>query len=57
MKVMAINTKLTEAITINDKPIETVDDFIYLGRVISTDNGTKKYIQARLSKSHTALQG
>ena len=33
------------------KVTEAVDDFIYLGSVISKDNGTQKDIKARLSKA------
>ena len=54
-KVMTFNTTLSQPITINHNPVETVDDFTYLGSVISADNGTKKDINTRLSKARSAF--
>ena len=54
-KVITINTTLSQPITINHNPVETVDDFTYLGSVISADNGTKKDINTRLSKARSAF--
>ena len=54
-KVMTVNTTLSQPITINHNPVETVDDFTYLGSVISADNGTKKDINTRLSKARSAF--
>jgi hypothetical protein len=54
-KVMVINTKLTDSITINSNPVETVEDFTYVGSIINSDNGTKKDIQERPSKACTAF--
>ena len=36
-KVMTVNTTLSQPITINHNPVETVNDFTYLGSVISAD--------------------
>ena len=54
-KVMTVNTTLSQPITINHNPVETVDDFTYLGSVTSADNGTKKDINTRLSKARSAF--
>ena len=54
-KVMTVNTTLSQPITINHNPVETVDDFTYLGSVISADNGTKKDINTRLCKARSAF--
>ncbi|XP_063426959.1 uncharacterized protein LOC134710519 [Mytilus trossulus] len=50
-KVISINTRNTTPITINDLPVDSVEDFTYLGSIISKDNGTGKDIKARLSKA------
>ena len=52
---MTVNTTLPQPITINHNPVETVDDFTYLGSIISADNGTKKDISTRLSKARSAF--
>ncbi|XP_071153376.1 uncharacterized protein [Mytilus edulis] len=54
-KVMSINTRNTTPITINDLPVDSVDDFTYLGSIISKDNGTGKDIKARLSKARATF--
>ncbi|XP_071161039.1 uncharacterized protein [Mytilus edulis] len=48
--VMSINTRNKTPTTINDLPVDSVEDFTYLGSIISKDNGTGKDIKARLSK-------
>lgn len=48
---MCINTTNPTPITINGVPLEFVEDFTYLGSLISKDNGAKKDIHARLSKA------
>nr|XP_022299023.1 uncharacterized protein LOC111107908 [Crassostrea virginica] len=52
---MTVNTTLSQPISINHNPVETVDDFTYLGSVISADNGTKEDINTRLSKARSAF--
>ncbi|XP_078331241.1 uncharacterized protein LOC111106411 [Crassostrea virginica] len=54
-KVMTVNTTLSKPININHNPVDTFDEFTYLGSVISTDNGTKKDINTRLSKALSAF--
>jgi len=44
-----------EPITINNDPPEEVDDFTFLGSVLSKDNGAGKDIKARLSKARAAF--
>jgi hypothetical protein len=51
---MVINTKLTD--TTNNNSVKTGEDFTYLDSKISSDNGTAKDTQARLSKVRSALQ-
>ena len=54
-KVIVITTQLSEPITINNIPVDTVDDFTYLGRVKSAEDGTKKDIKTRLPKARSAF--
>jgi len=53
-KIMTINAT-PEPITINNDPLEEVEDFTYLGSVLSKDNGAGKDIKARLSKARAAF--
>ena len=52
---MVINKQRQEPITVNEEIIESVDQFTYLGSIISTDNGAMKDIKARLAKARTAF--
>ena len=56
-QVMCINTTnpTPTPININGVPLDFVEDFVYLGSLISKDNGAKKDIQARLSKARGAF--
>ncbi len=38
-------------INVNGEPLVFVNDFIYLGSLISKDNGSQKDIKARLEKA------
>ena len=50
-QVMCINTPTVAPITIDGEPLECVEDFSYLGSLISTEFGTQKDIKARLNKA------
>ena len=50
-QVMYANATLTAPITANGDPLEFVDEFTYLGSLISKDNGAQKDIKARLGKA------
>ena len=54
-KVMSINTANPPPITIKDKELDFVEDFTYLGSLISKDNGARKDIQSRLAKARRAF--
>ena len=54
-QVMGINTTPTAPVTFNGEPLEFVEDFTYLGSLISKDNGAPKDIKARLGKAHCAF--
>ena len=47
---MSINTRNTTPITINDLPVDSVEDFTYLGSIISKDNGIGSVEKSRKEK-------
>ena len=47
-KVMSICSTTNSQIIANSEPLEQVDEFTYLGSIISKDNAAQKDIQARL---------
>ena len=49
--MMSVNSIPTAPILVNEEPIEFVEDFTYLGRLISMDRGASKDIKARLGKA------
>ena len=50
-QVMRLNTNITTPLYIDNHQLEDVDDFTYLGSVVSKDNGAGKDIKARLGKA------
>jgi len=52
---MSINTTPTAPVTINGEPLEFVQDFTYLGSLISKENGGQKDITAILGKARCAF--
>ena len=53
-KIMTIDAT-SEPITINNDPLEEVEDFTYIGNVLSKHNEAGKAIKARLSKPRAAF--
>lgn len=51
-KVMQINFTPPTPLSLDDAEPESVDDFIYLGSIISKDNGTQKDPGGNLIKSY-----
>ena len=54
-KHMSINTTPPSPITIDGEPVGEVDDFVYLGSMVSKDSGTQKDIRCRINKARTAF--
>ena len=54
-KTMHINRKSNEKINIDDQDIEAVEDFTYLGSILSVNNGAEKDIKSRLQKARTSF--
>ena len=46
-KAMRINTTQTDKLTIRDTEVENVEQFTYLGSIISTTGGTDEVMKAR----------
>jgi len=54
-KVLQINTRQQEAIVIEDKVVEEVEEFVYLGSVISQTGGTEEDVRSRIRKAQQAF--
>ena len=52
---MSINTTPTVPVTLNGGPLEFVEDFTYLGSLISNDNEAQKYIKEDWEKACCAF--
>lgn len=50
-KTLHINDQIGGNIIINNEPVERVDDFVYLGSVLSNSDGTRKDIRNRIDKA------
>ena len=54
-KLMRINTPTTSPVTIDDRPIQEVDSFTYLGSIIDKQGGTDSDVTARVGKARAAF--
>ena len=52
---MRINTTQTDKLTIRDTEVENVEQFTYIGSIISTTWGTDEDIKARKRKAQQAF--
>ena len=53
-KVMWLNANNSQAITINEKDVDDVEDFIYLGATVSKTGGTNEDIRRRIGHASTS---
>ncbi|EDO31213.1 predicted protein [Nematostella vectensis] len=49
------STPTAPPITVDSRPLKRVEDFTYLGSIVSSDNAAEKYITARLGKTQGAF--
>ncbi|XP_056017320.1 uncharacterized protein LOC130053779 [Ostrea edulis] len=54
-KIMKINTAQTKKLQIRHKEVENIEEFTYLGSIISTTGGTDEDIKARKRKAQQAF--
>ena len=54
-KLFRINSTAPEAIMVDDKPLDVVDNFTYLGSMVDDKGGTTADIKARLGKARAAF--
>ena len=54
-QVMRMNARTHEAIRINEKPLEDVEEFVYLGSKITTDGDCIHEVRSRISKANYAF--
>ena len=54
-KVMRINNKNNSPITMDQKQLEEVASFTYLGSIIALDGGTDEDVSARIGKARTTF--
>ena len=54
-KIMRINNKNTNPISIGDQTLEEVDKFTYLGSVLAVGGGTEEDVKARIGKARTTF--
>ena len=55
-KVMKVNSRSSEPISLESGTVEEVQDFIYLGSNISTNGGADKDVELRINKSRHAFR-
>ena len=54
-KLMRIDTKLDDCVSVAGERVEEVDEFTYLGSIVSNKGGTDEDIQARIGKARQAF--
>ena len=54
-KVLKVQSKSKEQVRLNGRPLDEVDSFSYLGRMIDRNGGTKADIKSRIGKAQAAF--
>ena len=55
-KVLRMNTRVTQPVQLYGNDIENVEEFIYLGSLMSADGSSDAEVQARLAKTRSAFR-
>ena len=55
-KVLRMHTRVTQPVQLYGNDIEDVDEFIYLGSLMSADGSSDAEVQARLAKARNAFR-
>ena len=55
-KVLRMNTRVTQPVQLYGNDIENVEEFIYLGSLMSADGSSDAEVQARLAKARNAFR-
>ena len=55
-KVMKLNSRNNNKLTINSKEIEETNTFIYLGSIVNNKGGTDEDIKTRIKKAQNAFR-
>ena len=55
-KVLRMHTRVTQPVQLYGEDIEDVEEFIYLGSVMSSDGSSDAEVQARLAKARNAFR-
>ena len=55
-KLMRVGTKQDDGVMITGEQIEEVDEFRYLGSIVSKNGGTEEDIQARIGRQDRCLR-
>ena len=54
-KVMRLNTKNVDSIETENKQLENITSFTYLGSIVNTLGGTDKDVRSRIAKANVAF--
>ena len=55
-KIMKMKTASSQAVTLANGPVEEVEEFTYLGSIVSTTGGTEQDVEARLGKARSTFR-
>ena len=54
--IMKVTTDRLQTVSLTKGPTDEIEEFTYLGSVVSTRRGTEQNVDARMGKARTALR-
>ena len=54
--IMKVTTDRLQTVSLTKGPTDEIEEFTYLGSVVSTRGGTEQNVDARMGKARTALR-